>query len=539
MSEVVPVHAVAVAPALLVAVAFTLPLLSLRVRRAKLFHGVALATTSAVLVLTVYNYAYVSSSGRPLVYRMGGWPPPLGIVYEVDPLSALLAAYTALVLVAVVAYSSWYLGEDSGLPYYYALLLGLEAGLIGIYYTGDVFNLFVMLEVLGITCYGLVAYYRSTKEAVEASFKYAFFGAIAGLLYFLAAVLIYASFGNLTMGFVAAFSRPTYRLIYWNVASTLIWGNITAATGAVLALSLWTFTFKAGVFPNHFWLPDAHPAAPTPVSAVLSGLVVNAGAYAAVRFLYTVFGVFDPLSEFYELSGYVKAVLIAVGAVSALFASVMMLVQTDVKRLIAYSTIMHLGLVFTGFSLGTPEGVGASVYHMLTHAAGKALLFMGAGVAIEVSRTRRVAELRGVGRVYKLVGLSTLISCLSLVGLPPLAGFFSKLALYQAYVQSGHFELNAVLLISSAIALLGYFKVLYPIVFGQPPVGSEVARLRGFGLAVALLIPLVLVVVLNPPVVGGILEQVSRAVTDPGKYIDEALNSFVNYVSRLYLTPGG
>jgi multicomponent Na+:H+ antiporter subunit D len=536
---VVPVHAVAVTPALLVAVAFTLPLLSLKIRRTSLFHGIALATTSTVLALTLYSYTYVSSSGRPLVYRMGGWPPPLGIVYEVDSFSALLAMYTALVLVAVVAYSSWYLGEDGGLPYYYALLLGLEAGLLGIYYTGDVFNLFVMIEVLGITCYGLVAYYRNTREAVEASFKYAFFGAIAGLLYFLAAVLIYASFGNLTMGFVATFSRPVYRLTYGNIASMLIWGNITAAVGAVLALSLWTFTFEAGVFPNHFWLPDAHPAAPTPISAVLSGLVVNAGAYAAIRFLYTIFGVFDPLSEFYELSKYVKVVLLAVGAISAVFASVMMVVQADVKRLIAYSTIMHLGLVFTGFSLGTLEGVRASVYHMLTHAAGKALLFMSAGVAIEVSGTRRIVELKAVGRVYKLVGLSTLLSCLSLVGLPPLAGFFSKLALYQAYVQSGHFELIAVLLVSSAIALLGYLKVLYPTVFGQPPVGNEVARLRGLGLAVALAIPVVLIVLLNPPVIGETLEQASRAVTDPGKYIDEALSTFINYLSRLYLTSGG
>lgn len=533
------VHAAAVAPALLVAVAFTLPLASLRIRRARFFHGIALAAASAALILTLYSYVYVSSSGKPLVYRMGGWPPPLGIVYEVDSLSALLAAYTALVVVAVVAYSSWYLGEDSGLPYYYALLLGLEAGLLGIYYTGDVFNLFVMLEVLGITCYGLVAYYRSTKEAVEASFKYAFFGAIAGLLYFLAAVLVYASFGNLTMGFVAAFSRPVYRLIYGNLAAVLIWGNITAAVGVVLALSLWTFTFKAGVFPNHFWLPDAHPAAPTPISAVLSGLVVNAGAYASIRFLYTVFGVYDPLSEFYELSKYVKVVLLAVGSISALFASVMMVVQTDVKRLIAYSTIMHLGLVFTGFSLGTLEGVRASVYHMLTHTAGKALLFMSAGVAIEVSGTRKIAKLRAVGRAYKLVGLSILLSCLSLVGLPPLAGFFSKLALYQAYVQSGRFEMIAVLLVSSAVALLGYLKVVYPTVFGEPPVGSEVARLKGLELAIALAVPLALLLVLSPPVVGEILEQASRAVIDAGKYIDEALGAFINYVSKLQLAPGG
>ncbi|MCS7099120.1 MAG: proton-conducting transporter membrane subunit, partial [Sulfolobales archaeon] len=402
-------HSVSAAPALLVAVAFSLPLIYLKVRSVKFFHGVSLVTTVSVFLLTLHVQHYIISRETPIVYRMGGWPPPLGIVYEVDALSALLATYTALVIVFIVAYSYWYLGEDPGTPYYYSLLLGAEAGLLGIYYTGDVFNLFVMLEVLGITCYGLVAYYRSSREAVEASFKYAFFGAIAGLLYFVAAVTTYASFGNLTMGFVAAHTRPLLRHSYqyfYQFIDVFTWGNITGAVAVIVALSLWTFTFKAGVFPNHFWLPDAHPAAPTPISAVLSGLVVNAGAYASIRFLYTIFGVYDPLSQFYHLSPYFSVVLSFIGAASAVFAPIMMLIQRDVKRLIAYSTIMHLGLVFTGFSLGTALGVKASLYHILTHAAGKALLFMSAGVAVEASKTRRITDLKAVGRLNPLVGAS-------------------------------------------------------------------------------------------------------------------------------------
>lgn len=531
-------HSVGVTPALLVATAFALPLAYLRIKTVKVFHGVALATTTVAFALSLHTHLYVMDQSSPVVYRMGGWPPPLGIVYEVDSFSSLLATYTALILVFVVAYSYWYLRDDPGTPYYYSLLLGLEAGLIGIYYTGDIFNLFVMLEVLGITCYGLVAYYRSSREAIEASFKYAFFGAIAGLIYFVAAVLAYSSFGNLTMGFIATTSRPLFRYFY-QFTDVFVWGNITSAVVAILALSLWTFTFKAGVFPNHFWLPDAHPAAPTPISAVLSGLVVNAGAYASMRFLYTIFGVYDPLSTFYELSPYFKIVLSAVGAISAIFASVMMIIQRDVKRLIAYSTIMHLGLVFTGFSLGTVLGVRASIYHVLAHAAGKALLFMSVGVAIEISRTRSVSDLKAVGRLSPIVGASIVMSSFSLVGLPPLGGFFSKFALYQAFIEAGRFDLVAVLFVSSGLALLGYFKVIQPTVFSVPPSNAEASKLKEPSLWVSLLPLLLILIALNPLVVGGLLDKASESVVYADKYISEAIRSFLEYVRGYQLSAGG
>ncbi len=528
-----PVHSVATAPALLVAVAFALPLMHLKVKTARVFHDASLAAALAALALTLHAYAHVLKRGSPVLYRMGGWPPPLGIVYEVDAFSALLAAYTALIIVSVVIYSRWYLRDDPGVPYYYALLFGLEAGLLGIYYTGDVFNLFVMIEVLGIACYGLVAYYRSSREAVEAAFKYAFFGALAGLVYFLAAVLTYSGFGSLTMGFVAATSRPQFRYPY---AEIFAWGNVVGAVVLVLALAHWTFTFKAGVFPNHFWLPDAHPAAPTPISAVLSGLVVNAGAYASMRFLYTVFGVYDPLSIFHELSPYFTTVLSAVGAISAIFASLMMLIQKDAKRLIAYSTIMHLGLIFTGFSLGTELGVRAATYHILTHAAGKALLFMSVGVAIEISGTRRISELKAVGRLSPVVGASIVLSSLSLVGLPPLGGFFSKFSLYQAFIETGRFELVAVLLVSSGIALLGYLKVVQSAVFGVPPAGEEVRRAREGAIWASFLPLLVLLIALNPPLVGELLSRASGSLVHAEGYIIEALRSFMEY---LWGTPVG
>lgn len=531
-------HSAGVTPAFLITVAFALPLMYLRIKTIRAFHAVALATAVSTFLLSLHTYSDVLGHGGPVIYRMGGWPPPLGIVYEVDAFSSLLAMYTALILVFVVVYSYWYLREDPGVPYYYSLLFGLQAGLIGIYYTGDVFNLFVMLEVLGITCYGLVAYYRSSKEAVEASFKYAFFGAIAGLLYFVAAVITYSSFGNLTMGFVAAASRPLFRYFY-GFTDVFLWGNITGAVVAVLALSLWTFTFKAGVFPNHFWLPDAHPAAPTPISAVLSGLVVNAGAYASVRFLYTIFGIYDPLSMFYELSPYFRVVLSAVGALSAVFASIMMLIQKDVKRLIAYSTVMHLGLIFTGLSLGTTSGVRATVYHILAHAAGKALLFMSTGVVIEVSKARDVSGLKAIGRLHPVVGLSIAMSCLSLVGLPPLGGFFSKFSLYQAYIEAGRFDLVVALFVSSGIALLGYFKVIQPTVFGAPPGGTEDSGLKHYSLWISLL-PLVAVLVgLNPLLIGGLLDKASESIMYADKYISEAARSFLDYITRSQVAIGG
>lgn len=523
-------------PVLLISFSFMILLLSILVKtRTYVYHYLALTASIIVFLITTYNMQLVLKSNYPIIYKMGGWPPPIGIIYEVDALSALLGVLTSLVTFLVIVYSWWYIQGHLNTPYYYSLLLGLEAGLIGIFYTGDIFNLFVMLEVTGITSYALVAYYRSNKKAIEASVKYSLFGLIAGLLYFLACVLTYSSYGTLTMGFIASLSRPIYSYVFPEL-SYFVWGNILGAASLILALCIWTFTFISGVFPNHYWLPDAHPAAPSPISAVLSGLVVNAGLYSLIRFFYTIFGIYDKYSLFESIGIYAKTLLLITGCISVVYASLMMIIQVDAKRLVAYSTIIHTSLIFTSISLGSYYALKASIYHIITHSIAKALLFLSVGIIVKISSTRDIREILPIGKKNPILALALILSSLSLIGVPPLAGFFSKLYMYKAFVLSNSDILIVVLLISTGLAMVGYVKLIYALVFKpeRTTINSELINKTYDARAMLpVIIMMLLLLVLNPLLLDEILSRTASELLTPTYYATSALNMFIEYFLEL------
>jgi len=482
---------IGVMPPVLVALAFILPLLGMFIKSKGFFHGYAIAITAAAAAVTTYNIHLVWVNG-PQLYAFGGWPPPLGISYEVDAFGAVLGALTAWVMLFIAIYSYWYMRGESGIPYYYTLLLGLEAGLIGCLYTGDVFNFFVMLEVLSISAYGLVGFHRGRPQAVEAAVKYGIIGAAATTIYFIALVFIYGSFGTLNMADLAIKARV---MAVATPFSGGYYGNIAVAAAIAIALSLWAFTYKAALFPNHFWLPDAHPEAPTPVSAALSGLVVNVGAYAVMRFLYTMFGQHSIITiARYGYRDVILWALLILGIVSGLVGAFMMIVQEDIKRLLAYSTVSHMGLIFMGLSLGfstvstlaTQEALTASLYHIINHSVGKALLFMAAGIFIGIAGTRKLDGLAGVGKVAPLATAALFIGFFQLMGLPPFGGFFSKFLLYSAFMAAGMPLVAVLVVVISAVSVLGYAKAMYSVWFR--PAAKRFSKPYGIGVPTGVLV---------------------------------------------------
>jgi multicomponent Na+:H+ antiporter subunit D len=471
-----------------------------------------LAASTSTLV-----YLEVLSSNTPLVYPFGGWPPPIGIIYEVDAFNGLLGLLTGWLLLAIVLYSKWYEREMDEASWYYTLLTGLTIGLMGCLYTGDAFNLFVMIEVLSISAYGLVAYHKDRAEAVEAAGKYSLIGAVATNMYFLALIIIYGNYSTLNMADLALVGR-----LY-----------ATSPLPALLAVSfsLWVFTYKAAVFPNHFWLPDAHPEAPTPVSASLSGLVVNVGVYAISRFLYTIFGYNNALGFYRPI---VLVALLILGSASSVLGAFMMLVQRDIKRLLAYSTISHIGLALAVGSLGFIAGgevltlaLTAMVAHLLSHSVSKATLFMTSGVFIHESGSRDLEVMRGVGRIRPLSAIAMTLSFINLAGFIPFIGFFSKLMMYQAFVESGLPVLGLLVVFVSAVSLLGYMKPIYALVF-SPRKNAEMAgskiepvEILLFTMSISLII-LGVAVGLSP----GLLTPASDSLTAQGveKYVEAYLN---------------
>ena len=546
MSEALHVYqSVGVLVPLLGGAAFALPLFTLVIKR-KVFYDAYIAFFSLVaLVLASYNYVLVRAEGKPLLYAFGGWPPPLGISYEVDEFSAVLGVLTASVMFLIVAYSLWYTRFMRGYEWYYTLLLGLETGLLGCLYTGDVFNLFVMLEVLSISAYALVAFYRSRPQAVEAAMKYGIIGATATTIYFIALVFIYGALGTLNMADIALKSR----LITAGVGPTSpfsngLFGNAFIAASLAIALSLWAFTYKAALFPNHFWLPDAHPEAPTPVSAALSGLVVNVGVYAVIRFLYTLFG---PKTFLISFRDAVMWALLVLGIASGLVGALLMAVQSDVKRLLAYSTVSHIGLIFMGLSIGTSSvsedvatlGLTAALYHTVNHSVGKALLFMGVGVFINLLGTRDLDKLSGSGKLSPLVMGAVIVGFLQLMGAPPLGGFFSKLLLYQSLIEAGLIVPAVLVIVISAVSVLGYLKVIYGL-WAKP---LKEAPKQVAGMAVPKAVALVMAVacialgVLSPIITGLLAGSINASFTDSG--VQGYVNSFTSFAIYVIKHLGG
>lgn len=510
-------HSIGGLPLFLIIAAFSLPLATFKIKSKAFYHVYATVVTGIALALSAINLGLVMNRGT-MIYFFGGWPPPLGIVYEVDSVGALFGVLVASIMFLAVLYSIWYMKDFDGVEWYYVLMLGLAAGSIGCVYTGDAFNLFVMIEVLSIAAYALVAFFRSKPEALEAAIRYGLVGATATTMYFLALVFLYGSFGTVNMADLALKVRPWLAtsnpevVHYFNQLSGSLFGNPVLGAAVAIALSLWAFTFKAALFPNHFWLPDANPEAPTPVSAIFAAVIDSIGIYAVLRFMYTIFGPDSILASnaFVNIRGAVMTILFILGLASALVGALLLAIQKDVKKLLAYSAISHVGFIFMGLAVGTSavsEGirslaVAAVLYHVISNSIGEALLFMTSGVFIMSAGSRNLDVLAGIGRKYPVALVGTVIGVLHLFGVPPLAGFFSKYALFTAMLDAGNVVGAVALVAITGVSLLGYVRFMYIIWLGKP---KEVVELRIKKEPITAVIPVVLLTVST--IVLGVMAQ--------------------------------
>ncbi len=410
--------------------AFLLPLLS-RLTGGRIIDYYFI-TVSAIVFYLAFTSVFVPSE---LYYYFSGWPPPIGIAYALGLRGKVLLFYSSLVFFLTSIYASWYARHHENRYLMYTMILGLMAGFNGVLLTNDLFNLYVMLEVTGISAYVLVAYYSDRFKAVVSSLKYSFTSIVFLNLFLLGVLFIYVD--------TRVLSLESLREV---VVEADFYVSIS------LALFLWTSLFLSAIFPNHFWLPDAHADAPTPVSALLSGIIVMNGALV---FLKTT-EIFDNVG----LTSIVSNILSYLLPFSALYAGFMMATSNDVKRILAYSTIVNTSLAFMGLSLLDENGVSAGMFHLVTHMLGKALVFLSIGVYVHEAKTRNIYALEGYGRMYPLALLTFMAGALSLTGLPPFAGFFSKLYLYQALLLAGKPFQALIIIVISAVSLYAYMRII-------------------------------------------------------------------------------
>jgi multicomponent Na+:H+ antiporter subunit D len=390
--------------------------------------GLAVATLCVILV--------VHSAQRPFAYWMGGWHPAhlvtIGIGLAIDPLGAGLAAFAAVLVTAALLYSWRYFEAAGGL--YQALMLVFLAAMAGFALTGDVFNMAVFFELMGAVAYALTAHRNEERGPIQGAINFAISNSIGAYAIFVGIALLYARTGalNMTQIGLALDSHRADPLVI--VAMTLLFIG---------------FLTKAAAVPVHFWLADAHAVAPTPVCVLFSGVMVELGLYAVARLYWTIFaGAMAPHAE--EL----RAILIAFGAVTAVGGGIMCFAQRHVKRLLAFSTISHMGMFLCGIGLLSPSGVSAVAVYVVAHGLTKAALFMLAGVLLHRFGTIDEFDLHGRGRGLPFVGALVAVGGLLLAAMPGLSTFFGKSLLDGAALE-GHYPWLPAVFVFSSVATGG------------------------------------------------------------------------------------
>lgn len=379
------------------------------------------------------------AAGKPVHYWMGGWAPPLGIEFVLDPLNALLAVVITFVSILVFIYSRPFFKNEDWLQVggYNTLFALLTVGMCGMVITGDVFNLYVYLEVMSLAGYGLIA--LGGRKSMIAAFRYLLLGTIGASLYLIGVAYLYAMTGTLNMADMAARVAP-------QLDSPLF--------AAAVACFVIGFGIKMALFPLHGWQPDSYTYAHPAAAPFIAGVMSKIPAYAIIRFLFYLFG-----TDNYVVASALNLIGV-LGAAGILLGSVMALAQYDMRRLLAYSSVAQIGYIAVGLALGNVYGFIGAVLHIISHAFMKSSLFLVAGGLQYRFGETNIYRLGGIGQKMKLSSMTLVLAAFSMVGLPPTAGFFSKLYLLIGSYESGQYIYIAVLVISSLLNAVYFTRIL-------------------------------------------------------------------------------
>jgi multicomponent Na+:H+ antiporter subunit D len=468
-----------------------------------------------LLFLVVLSfYSMISLNGGLSLYKVGGWQPinkiPIGIYIVMDGFNSLIVCIINLIGFLVVFYSISYIKRYTAENYFYALFCLLIGGMNGVVISGDLFNIFVFLEISVISSYALVAF-GVEKNELEASFKYQVLGGLASFLILFGIGFIYWKTKTLNIADIrAAFSNGYDKKYYLFVQLLILSG----------------FGLKAAIIPFHAWLPDAHSSAPSPISAMLSGVFIKAvGIYVIIRLFFNMF----------EISEGMAILITTLGTISMVIGVFLAIGQWDIKRLLAYHSISQMGYVVMSVGIGMilvsrglkPEvaslAITGGIYHLINHAAFKGLLFLNAGAIEYTLGTRNLKEMGGLAKVMPVTSATSFIASMSISGVPPFNGFFSKLIIIIAAILARFYLLAALAVIVSIITLASFLKFQRYAFYDKPknPMGSEVKEVpfpMVFSMIVLSILCLLLSLLVIPSVREVILAPAVNILTDPLKY---------------------
>ena len=450
---------------------FLTPIVGLIDRRLP-WYWVMLATF-VILLTTSSNLVTVIATGT-IHYHLGGWNPPFGIEYVIDLLNGFVCLIIAFIGFMVSIYSKESVKKEvpGKTTQFYTVFMLLITGLMGITITGDIFNFYVFLEISSLTAYSLISM-GDRGDALVASFNYLIMGTVAASFILLGIGYLYAVTGTLNMA-------DMHRLIPNIYESKVVL--------AALAFFMVGFSIKVGLFPLHAWLPDAYTHAPSTGSALIAGLMTKVGVYAMIRFMFSVFTpvfVID-MTRMTEILSWAAALAIIMGSVFAI-------AQSDIKRMLAYSSISQIGYILLGVGLANVIGMQGGLLHILNHALMKCALFLVAGAIFYKTGIRNLYQFQGLGRKMPVTTTVFLIAGLSMIGVPGTVGFTSKWYLALGSIDAGQWLFAVIILVSSLLNLVYFWRVFDNVWFGHP---HEIEHIKRDEAPLTMLVPMVILAAL-------------------------------------------
>jgi multicomponent Na+:H+ antiporter subunit D len=459
-------------------------------------------------------YCLMQTGENISVYKVGGWEAvnkiPIGIYMVLDGFSAIVVCIINLIGLLSAIYSISYIKRYTAENYFYALFCLMIAGMNGVVLSGDLFNIFVFLEISVIAAYSLVAF-GVEKNELEASFKYQVLGSIASFLILFGIGFIYWKTKTLNIADIKAAFGTGYDKSFYLFAQLLI---------------LCGFGLKAAIIPFHAWLPDAHSSAPSPISAMLSGVLIKAvGIYVIIRLFFNMFVISESM-----------AVLITtLGALSMVIGVFLAIGQWDIKRLLAYHSISQMGYVILSVGTGmllisrgvkqevATLAIAGGIFHLINHAAFKGLLFLNAGAIEYTIGTRNLREMGGLAKSMPATSATSFVASMSISGIPPFNGFFSKLLIIVAAIMAKFYLLAALAVIVSIITLASFLKFQRYAFYDKPEYTGELKPKEVpfpmvFSMITLSITCLLLSLLIFPGIREAVLTPAVNILTDPLKY---------------------
>ena len=426
----------------LVPLLVTLPLLGAGIalifgRRRRVQVGVSIVTLTVAAAVAAVLLYYVDVSGMPLAVSVGGWPIPFGIVLYVDRLAALLVLVSSIVLLAVLLFSVGQGAadgdEETPVSIFHPSYLILAAGIFNAFIAGDLFNLYVGFEILLVASYVLITL-GSTESRIRTGVVYIVVSLVSSILFLAAIAAIYGALGTVNMA---------------QLADRM--GELPDEVQLVLHLMLLlAFSIKAAVFPLSFWLPDSYPTAPAPVTAVFAGLLTKVGVYAMIRTETQIFREND-VNQLLLIVALATMVVGILGAVA----------QAELKRILSFTLVSHIGYMVFGLAIATPESLGATIYYMVHHIVVQTTLFLAVGLVERRAGSTSILKVKGLMKAAPVLAVLYFIPAINLGGLPPFSGFIGKYALFNAAAEVGTPIMYALIvagIVTSLLTLLALMR---------------------------------------------------------------------------------